>query len=277
MTTDDLEEVRLLGLPVALHVAARRHQDALRRELELIRLRDADDTSVPNRLHTLVDELVAEYGSVVERPVAILDDAIARAADTVDLIVRAPRSAADAARRLATMLDEVDDYCRSTGYLLTLVTPPEVAAYRAWTLHEFAAQLDGAPPRPWPGSATPAVPAGEPASERDLPSLAVGEVALGSTGEVVVVGSTVRVDGSLDLESAPALRDALVALLQPGGTVTVDLAACSFVDSVGVSVLVAGLARAGAAGASLAVRLGPAARDVLVVSGLIDRFDIVDD
>ena len=57
---------------------------------------------------------------------------------------------------------------------------------------------------------------------------------------------------------------------------TVDLAACSFVDAVGVSVLVAGLARAGAAGASLAVRLGPAARDVLVVSGLIDRFDIVD-
>ncbi len=276
MKPPEIIEVRLVGLPVALHVAARRHQDALRRELELIRLRDTDAHSVPNRLHKLVDELVAEYGHVVERPVAVLDDAAARSAETVDVIVRAPRTAADAARRLAAMLGEVDAYCQASGYLLTLVTPPDVAAYRAWTLRELAAQLDGAPPTPWTDAELVERVAGPAPSVQDTPTPVERNVPLGTTGDVVVAESTVIVDGPLDLESAPAVRDALVELLREHARVTVDLADCTFVDSVGVSVLVAALVRAEAAGAGVSLRLGPAVRTVLQVSGVLDRFDVVD-
>jgi anti-sigma B factor antagonist len=50
------------------------------------------------------------------------------------------------------------------------------------------------------------------------------------------------VDGELDLETAPALRDALLAAVGEGngGGVWVDLAKCSFVDSTGLRVIIEG-------------------------------------
>ena len=49
------------------------------------------------------------------------------------------------------------------------------------------------------------------------------------------------VDGELDLETAPALRDALLAAVREGnGGVWVDLAKCSFMDSTGLRVIIEG-------------------------------------
>ena len=60
-------------------------------------------------------------------------------------------------------------------------------------------------------------------------------------------------DGDLDLVTAPRLRDALVrvAVDHPGQTVTVDLDGVSFLDSVGLGILVGGLRRIVAAGGDM--------------------------
>lgn len=51
--------------------------------------------------------------------------------------------------RLADLLAQADDYCRQ-GELLTVAPPADAVAFRQWFLGEFASQIDGAPPRPWP-------------------------------------------------------------------------------------------------------------------------------
>jgi anti-anti-sigma factor len=50
------------------------------------------------------------------------------------------------------------------------------------------------------------------------------------------------VDGELDLETAPLLRDALLGAIREGngGGVWVDLANCSFMDSTGLRVIIEG-------------------------------------
>jgi anti-sigma B factor antagonist len=79
----------------------------------------------------------------------------------------------------------------------------------------------------------------------------------------------------LDLVSAPALRDALSALVadQPN-VLVVDLSRCTFLDSVGVSVLVAALLRAQEHDVTLRFRLSAAAERVVRVSGLLDRIEL---
>jgi anti-sigma B factor antagonist len=59
--------------------------------------------------------------------------------------------------------------------------------------------------------------------------------------------------GELDLTTVPQARDALVraAALHPGQTVVVDLDGVSFLDSMGLGVLVGGLRRVRAGGGDL--------------------------
>ena len=68
------------------------------------------------------------------------------------------------------------------------------------------------------------------------------------------------VDGELDLETAPALRDALLAAVREGnGGVWVDLANCSFMDSTGLRVIIEG------------ARLVPEGVDRLGITGLREQ------
>jgi anti-sigma B factor antagonist len=266
----DLVDVHLLDLPVATHDHATSHMNALQRELELIRRRDPDLTSVPHRLQTLVDELTQEYGGVGDQPSEQLAEAIERGEVTIRLLYRVPRSAGEASQRLASLLDEVDDYCRS-GDLLTLVTPSEIARYRRWFLGEFANQTAGKPALPWPAyrDTPPAVaPAAGPPTTSDL---RVPTTWLIEDSEQAV---SMRVHGPLDLVSAPALRDALSSLIADRPRVVIDLSGCDFLDSVGVSVLVAALLRADERQVSLAFRLSDAVERVIRLSGLEDRLDL---
>ena len=68
------------------------------------------------------------------------------------------------------------------------------------------------------------------------------------------------VEGELDLETAPALRDALLAAVRDGnGGVWVDLAKCSFMDSTGLRVIVEG------------ARLMPEGAERLGITGLREQ------
>ena len=94
--------------------------------------------------------------------------------------------------------------------------------------------------------------------------------------EDVVEGIPVlHLAGEIDLAAAPALRDRLVALAQQlaagGGApgVVLDLDQVSFIDSTGLSVLVAAHSRLGESGRQLRVAAAPPrVRRVLELTGL---------
>ncbi len=148
--------LHLVGLPLWVYFAAQEHNDTLLREFRL--LASADESAhVPARLLTLAEDTrhrFAAEGTVVRGQVA---DAVAAGHPTVDLHVVVPRLAWDLLGRLASALDEADDYCAS-GDLLTLVSPPVVRHFRDWYSGELRAQLEGATPSPWAGPFEPPAP-----------------------------------------------------------------------------------------------------------------------
>jgi hypothetical protein len=150
-TAGEQVEVRLLGVPVALLEESREHLDSLERELRLLDLTGADGSPEVARLL----ELLAEAGLAELVPGRADDEALETARrrrdDTLDVIVRVAPGAADAARELVTLLDEADRFCRR-GELLNLATPAECVALRRWYLGEVVAQVEGAPPSPWPST-----------------------------------------------------------------------------------------------------------------------------
>jgi anti-anti-sigma factor len=270
----DLVEVRLLGLPVPVHAAASEHMNGLQREFELIRQDESDSGSVPQRLATLIEQLNAEFGGVGVQPAEELDAAVDRGDQTIDLTYRIPPAAGPASERLGAMLDEVDAYCRARGHLLTLVTPPEALAYRRWFLGEFVRQTAGQPPLPWDKFRPPVASR----HERQITAGTPGPARLPDGWHIRTEpeGTTVTIAGALDLVSAPPLRDVLVDVIDGAGPVTIDLSGCDFLDSVGVSVLLVGLKRAGEQEIELRFVLSAMTQRVLGISGLLDRISIVD-
>ena len=90
----------------------------------------------------------------------------------------------------------------------------------------------------------------------------------------------IAVGGELDLGTAPTLEDAVMARLQGGGHVVLDLRGLDFMDSTGVRVIVAAHVAAGENGGRLSlVRLAPGTpiHRVLEISGLDRVLDLVDD
>lgn len=273
-------EVRLLGVPVELHREARAHADALQREFDVL-ASSGEQPHVPGRLLQLVAELEDRYGSFSAAPASELEAAVARGDATVDLSYVVPPDIEVATRRLDALLDEADDYCRRGEHLLTLAAPPEVAAYRRWFLGQFVEQIRGAAPTSWDrselaravgarratnGTGTSAgarhpvgpdqVPAGWSVEERD--------------DEVVV-----RPAGELDLQSAPELRDLLLAVRQEHTSqVQLDLSGVSFIDSVGLSMVVSAHQRLSAEGTHLVVGVPPSLERLFEISGLGELLDL---
>jgi anti-sigma B factor antagonist len=70
-------------------------------------------------------------------------------------------------------------------------------------------------------------------------------------------GVCVAVAGEVDIDTAPRLRLALAAALQEASQVVVDLGAVTFLDSAGLSTLIATHQRAEATGVSLRLRRVP--------------------
>jgi hypothetical protein len=143
-----LVTIRIVGMPVPVHLRASEHGDELMREFALIAASTSDAVGVPVRLTALVEALRGRFSGFTLQPEAALAEAAARGAHTIDLEYRLPSEAIDAAAELGAMLDEADEFCR-TGDLLTLATPPEALAYRRWFLGEFARQAAGEAPMAW--------------------------------------------------------------------------------------------------------------------------------
>lgn len=268
----DLVEVRLLGLPVKVHERAAAHMADLQRELELIRRSTSEDGSVPHRLQALVADLQVRFGGVSDQPVAELAAAAERGDELVDLSFLVPPEAADAAQALGDMLGEVDEYCRRGEHVLSLVTPEESLRYRHWYLGEFIRQIRGARPSPWPSDTTWTPARGV----DDAVAEVVGRTSVPAGWSVDDDGTkvTIYVEGALDLESAPTLRD-LLAEVASTRQVTADLTRVSFLDSVGTSVLIAGHLRACADGGALRLVVARRVHELLGVMGLDDQFTIL--
>lgn len=87
---------------------------------------------------------------------------------------------------------------------------------------------------------------------------------------------TLRVAGEVDIQSSPALQTHLTRMLDEGHTsIVIDLSEVSFLDSTGLSVLIAGLKRCQGAGGDLRVASPqPNVRRVFEVTGLADVFHL---
>lgn len=89
---------------------------------------------------------------------------------------------------------------------------------------------------------------------------------------------TVRVAGDIDLHTAPRLRDALLAVTPNSQRVVVDMAGVSFLDSMGIGVLVGALKRARQSGGELVlVECQAPISQTLTIAGLAAFFGIEED
>jgi len=256
MIQDQLVEVHLRGLPIDLWKRASAHQEAIQRELEIMRGSEPPD-SVPNRLITLIEGFDARFGETSDPAWSELRAAADRGEKTMDLTIRVPGPASGAASELASMLDEVDEYCRAGDHLMTLATPPELVAFREWFLDEFIRQIEGGgEPLPWQEYR------GQLGSQPDNSE----QPATPRRGSETIV-----FEGSLDLATAGELRDSIQARrANDPGEIVVDLTNVGFVDSIGIGLLVTTHSRLQEEGVSLQLIVPPRVKELLRLSGLIE-------
>lgn len=246
----DTVPVHVLSLPVPLWRDTAIHHEAVNREFEILRA-GFDEDAAPNRLHRLVIELEGRFGDLSGPNREILEEAAARGDEHVDLVFDIPSAAAGAIREVSALLDAVDEFCNERDELLSLAASEEMVRFRRWFLAEFNRQIeDGLPPTPWPDAA-------------GVPSHLQGG------------GDVVRFDGELDISTADSLRERLLRGRTDGSSdVIVDLSRITFVDSVGLSLLVMAHTSFEAEKRNLRVVLPNALRPLIELSGLGDVLDV---
>ena len=153
MSSEGFVEVRLLRLPLDVWQRTQEHVDGLLREFTLMSQDAEARAATPGRLLNLVRELTAGYGGFSAEQRKAMEAALDRGESEIDLTYHLPAAAGAAAQQLGDMLDEADEYCRRGDHLLTLATPPAELRFRRWFISEFVAQIQGAPPTPWPEAA----------------------------------------------------------------------------------------------------------------------------
>ncbi len=85
-----------------------------------------------------------------------------------------------------------------------------------------------------------------------------------------------KVSGEIDIQSSPILDEQVRSVLGEGATsIVIDLAGVTFLDSTGLSVLVAALKRCQSVGGTVRLMsLRPNVRRVLEITGLTDAFQV---
>ena len=248
-------EVRLLEMPVDLWRRASAHYEAIQREFDIVKA-DLPRGSVPHQLSELLEELDLRFAGVGDPNRQELFAAAERGESQIDLVYWVPSEMPAAIRRLDEMLDAVDDFCRAGERLLTLATPPDLVAFRKWSLGEFTRQLEnGQSPLAWSDFRL------EPASARPNETPTVpGE------GEELI-----QFEGDLDLASSGALRNRILGA-RGGHTsqVTLDLSRVEMVDSVGISLLITAHARLSEDGIRMRLILPMSLRRLFEISGIIE-------
>ncbi len=138
--------VRLLGMPAQEFAAFRVWYAEIRRELRLLAFSHPEDYPLAAELADI--SLRVEQERRQSTGVHALDEAIEAGHTSVDLTYQVPPDAAGTMSRLASLLDEVDRFCRDQR-LLTMPATPEQVALRRWYTSEFSRQAAGHPPTPW--------------------------------------------------------------------------------------------------------------------------------
>jgi anti-anti-sigma factor len=250
MSQDKLFQVQIIGFPLQLWSRAASHQEDIKREFDIIRAGELED-SVPNRLHLLLQQLGGQYAS--EETWQEIRRLAARGDELCDVTFSVPFGAAEAARQLASILNEVDEYCRSGLNLISLATPADLVAFREWFLEEFPNQIEnGKPPVAWHQAA-------QPTELRQPPATTSRPFA------------TVRFAGPLDLNTAGRLRDAIqLERAKSQGDLVLDLEEVDFVDSVGIGLLMATYKRLAAEDGHMRLIASSRLQDLLKWSGLTD-------
>jgi len=146
--------VRLVNVPVRVLEATRRHHDEVMHEFSLLAVQEKQPDDVPKRMLELIDALGREYAATSNQSDAQVEAAIERGDSTVDLTYEVPDHVVDAADRLATLMDEADEYCKREQ-MLALQRPKIAKDFAQWYLDEFRRQIAGEPPQPWDGPLEP--------------------------------------------------------------------------------------------------------------------------
>jgi len=265
---EELTTVTVVQIPIALYWRTSAHSDALNREFELLAATSPDDRPVPNRLMRLMTRILAQYGSHDQRTRLMVLQATERGDTELTIEYTIAKSFREAAVELIRVWDEADAFCREGVELLTLAAPPDSRAFRKWYVGEFVRQIGGEEPQSWP----------------DYAAAHLDPVGFGSIDPEPNVDRQVSADGvpvlvlrgDIDLETAPDLRNALQRLRDSGATtVVLDAKAVEFLDSVGISVLIAARQRLVDDGGGLVVR-SPSRQMLrtLEIAGLTTHFDI---
>jgi hypothetical protein len=141
-------KIRFLAVPVSAYLELQAHNDALFRELQLIRIGlrtgSADAIPMPPRLASLIDDLEEQFRGRRDSQRDMVADAQARGAPTVDMELNVSLAILPAARVYVDLLEEADQFCRS-GALLMPPPSERVRRLRRWFVEEMAAQFDGRP------------------------------------------------------------------------------------------------------------------------------------
>ncbi len=145
----ELLRVRLLGMPAQEFAAFRVWYAEIRRELRLLAFSHPQDYPLATELADI--SLQVEQERRQSHGVAALDEAITAGLTSVDLDYRVPPSAPPTMTRIASLLDQVDEFCRDQR-LLSMPSSGAQVALRRWYTGEFTRQAAGHPPTPWPRS-----------------------------------------------------------------------------------------------------------------------------
>jgi len=151
---DAVYTVHLIGVPVRILEAGRRHHEELMHEFSLLAVAETLTDDVPQRMLELIDTLGRRYAETSDVSNAQVDAAVANGDDTVDLTYQVAAHVVDAADRLAGLMDEADEFCRREQ-MLTVQRSDIVKEFTVWYLGEFRRQIAGEPPQPWTGPLDP--------------------------------------------------------------------------------------------------------------------------
>ncbi len=94
--------------------------------------------------------------------------------------------------------------------------------------------------------------------------------------EITATSSLIALSGELDIDSAPLLAGVLERLTTPGGTIEIDVAALTFIDSSGLRVLCTAASRLGPQGHLIVSQPTRAVRRTIELTGLERIVEIVD-
>lgn len=144
--------VVLADVPVALYRGAQQQTDAVLRELVLMAEYEAG-LGVHGPMRALFDRAGDGFADRLELGVQaapVLEDAVARGAETMTVVHRLPERYADFAERWVGLLAELDDLCRD-GTMLCVPSSDDAVRLAQWWCDQLTGQLrDGAAPVPWP-------------------------------------------------------------------------------------------------------------------------------